>query len=264
MPVSEAKLLELQKENLLRLVKHGEPKFTDKWFPYTSGEVGPYYIQSVVVERDGDDYRAAIDSICKLIEGTVGEDFDAISGGESSDWDFSNPVAYALKKPHVKLYKDSKPLGAEIKGKRIVHVADLQNEGSSIRDLWHPQIDKNGGKLIHAFFYVDRLEHGVQVMEELGIPSLSVVPLGANAWQILQDIGYITPELYKSLNKRMENSTAWAHNALKTHIVLLDDMLRSENPKEKAKGEKILSTYKEIRQDLLDILEARGYVHGKE
>ncbi len=263
MPDSEI-IRKLQKENLLRLVKHGEPKFTDKWFPYTSGEVGPYYIQSVVVEKNGQDYRDAIDSIANLIILTVGDEFDAISGGETRDWDFSNPVAYALGKPHVKLYKDAKPLGAEMKDKQIVHVADLQNEGSSIRDLWHPQITNNGGKLVHALFYVDRLEHGVEVMKDLNIPSHAVVPLDANAWQILLDINYITPELYTSLNKRMEDSTAWAHNALKTHPGELEKMLRSENQKERAKGEKILNTYKEIRQDLLDILKARGYVHGKE
>ena len=58
--ITQERRLELQKQGLLALVKQGEPKFTDKWFPYTSGEVGPYYIQSIVVENDGQDYHDAV------------------------------------------------------------------------------------------------------------------------------------------------------------------------------------------------------------
>ena len=160
--MNKAHKLLLQEEDLKALTKQGEPQFTDTWFPYTSGEIGPYYIQSVVVEKDGIDYARAIDALCHLIKESVSLDFDAISGGESRDWDFSNPVAVALKKPHIKIYKDGKVLGSDIEGKRIVHVADLNNEGSSIRDLWYPTIEDNNGEMIHAFFYVDkRVSRGV-------------------------------------------------------------------------------------------------------
>lgn len=262
MPILEPRRRELQKTNLLILVKHKEPRFTDKFFPYTSGQVGPYFIQSLVVADDGEDYHTAISSTAELAAGVTDGNFDAISGGESRDWDFSNPVAYALRKPHIKLYKDpakNPPLGI-IKGQRIVHGADLQNEGSSIRDSWSPQIVKGEGKLVHAVFYVDRLEDGVQVMQELKLPSDAVVPLDGNAWQILMDIGYIDRPLYDSLCRRMEDKTAWAHNALRTHIGHLEALLK--DPKSKAKAEKNLNVgYPEIKDELLDRLRQSGYVH---
>jgi orotate phosphoribosyltransferase len=259
----EERKLELQKNNLLILKKHKQPQFSNSWFPYTSGQIGPYYIQSVDVEKDGEDYHTAILSLTELVFLTIGNDFDVVSGGESRDWDFSNPVAYELCRPHAKLYKDfekNKPLGADMKDKRIIHVADLQNEGSSIEHSWFPQIKKAGGRLVHAFFYVDRLEDGVEVMKRLGIPSDSVVPLDKNAWQILLDSNYITRDLYDSLNRRLEDKTAWAHNALRTHIGQLEGMLSKDTTREKA--EKILNVgYPEIKDELLDRLKQRGYVH---
>ena len=119
--INEERRLELQKQGLNALTKQGEPKFTETWFPYTSGEVGPYFIQSIVVEKDGEDYFNSINALCELIKGTIGlENFDVIGGGETRDWDFSNPVAAFLKKPHVKVYKDGKTLGAEVEGKKVV------------------------------------------------------------------------------------------------------------------------------------------------
>jgi len=142
--MDESRKLELQKENILLLSEQGEPKFTDTFFPYASGQIGNYFIQSVAIENNGKSYFKAIDSLKELIEETVGIDnFDVISGGETRDWDFSNPVAVMMKKPHTKLYKHKKALGAEIEGKNYIHVADLNNEGSSIRDYWFPQIREN-------------------------------------------------------------------------------------------------------------------------
>ncbi len=263
-PISDKHRLRLQVQGLRSLKKQSEPKFTNTWFPYTSGEVGPYYIQSIAIENDGWNYHDAIVSMCELIRGTINlHDFDAISGGESRDWDFSNPVAVQLHTPHTKIYKDGKAKGATvIEGMKYIHVADLNNEGSSMRDLWVPAIKAKRAEIIHAYFYVDRMEDGVNVLEELGIQSDSVVPFDANAWQFLLDEKYISPEIYRSLNERMENKKAWAHNALRTHISQLEDMLRNSDPKEVAKAEKILKVgYPEIKDELLDLMKGRGYEH---
>ncbi len=145
-------------------------------------------------------------------------------------------------------------------GKRIVHVADLQNEGSSIETQWAPQIQKAGGSLVHAIFYVDRLEDGVEAMKRLNVPSDAVVPLDKNAWQALLDAGHVTREVYDSLNARLENKTTWAHNALRTHISHLEALLK--DPKSRAKAEKVLNVgYLEIKDELLDRMKQNGYVH---
>jgi orotate phosphoribosyltransferase len=246
---------------LTDLVRFGQPRFTDTWFPYTSGEVGPYYIQSIAVEGDGAAYRRAVDALCELAELTVGVDgFDAVSGGESRDWDFSNPVAASLSKPHIKIYKNGRLLGAEPAGARILHVADLNNQGSSMRDIWEPTLREAGGKLVGALFFVDRLEDGVGVLRDLGIPTASVVPLDEAAWAFLRDIEYISDDLYVSLRRRLEDKHAWGIEALRSHIEPLGEMLESTDEKEISRGRRILDVgYPQHREELLDILNRRGF-----
>ncbi|MFP4373129.1 MAG: orotate phosphoribosyltransferase [Spirochaetaceae bacterium] len=255
------RLRELQRRGLDDLARFGQPQFSDTWFPYTSGEVGPFYIQSIVVEQDGAAYRRSVEALCELIEATVGGDaFDAVSGGESRDWDFSNPVAAFLAKPHIKIYKDGRLLGASPSGCRIVHVADLNNQGSSMRDVWAPVLRAAGGRIVHAFFFVDRLEDGVGVLEDLGIPSAAVVPLDGEAWRYLRDIEYISDGMYASLERRRADKRAWAIEALRRHIDPLGRMLESPRESEVARAMRILEVgYPEHRAELIELLGRSGY-----
>ena len=110
-------------------------------FWYTSGKVGPYYINTHFlfggpeeaaalldfIEQNADPdaisftgqlqakiagmyardprYRAVIDRLADAIEET-GEVCDYISGGQRRDWFFSVAVAAKLQRPHLYLYKD--------------------------------------------------------------------------------------------------------------------------------------------------------------
>ena len=113
-------------------------------FWYTSGKIGPYFINADYLygsEQDSKDllafidqelenesktdipehifkkvldhyntneiYKYVIDQMKEYIETNVGvENVDYISGGERRDWYFSNIMAYLLNKPHVTIYKD--------------------------------------------------------------------------------------------------------------------------------------------------------------
>lgn len=259
--LSEERRRALKKQSLEDLARLGEPQFTDTWFPYTSGEVGPYYVQSVAIEKDGDAYARAVSGLCELAEAILGRDgFDVISGGESRDWDFSNPVAYSLRKPHAKLYKNGKILGAAISGKRVLHVADLNNEGSSVRDFWYPIIRSNGGMLKQAIFFIDRMEEGIKVLRSLNLPCDSLAPLDEDAWQTLFSIGVIDREMYKSLAQRSEDRHEWARRALRDHPEVLGAMLESAEPDTAKRGWKILDTgYPEMKTELLELVRERGY-----
>jgi orotate phosphoribosyltransferase len=253
----------MQKKHLLILAKHGQPDFSKPFFPYTSGKIGPYFMQTIAIEEDGKDYRTAIDAICNLIRSTIGDDYDAISGGETKDWDFSNPVAYALAKPHVKLYKERPNEGAKIEGRRIIHVADINNKGSSIRDRWYPMITEAGGILKHVFFYVDRMEEGVGVLESLSIPSSSVVRLDKTAWQILQDNGVISADTYASLNRYMDDKRTWAHSTLKNNIDTLIGIY--QDPVKRHKAEEIIDIgYPEMKDELIDRMRQKGCFYAKD
>jgi orotate phosphoribosyltransferase len=242
--------LDLQETNLRNLLATGAFQFADAatpWFPYTSGQIGPYYFQSTTIEKDGAAYATAIRSLAELIRAAAAP-HDVISGGESRDWDFSNPVAVALRKPHLKLYKDGKALGAEVAGRAVLHVADLNNEGSSLRDCWKPQIEKRGGRLVGFVSFVDRLEDGITVLKELGVPALSVVPLNEYAWDLMLQGGAISAEAHRALLERMQDKRAWALRTLRAHPDYFRQMYR--NPKTQAKALKIIQTYPEIREEL--------------
>ena len=243
-----------QATNLRNLLNTGAFRFVDQrtpWFPYTSGQVGPYYVQSITVEKEGEAYAMAIQSIVGLIQTEVGA-FDAISGGETRDWDFSNPVAIALRKPHLKMYKDGKVLGADIAGKTFLHVADLNNEGSSVRDYWKPIIEQGGGRMAGVVSFVDRMEDGFTVLKELGIRMFCVVPLNARAWGIARETGHVSAALYAELVARQDNRNAWAERALLSQ----PDYFRRfyQDPKTSAKAARIINTYTRISADLKRIV----------
>jgi len=117
----------LQLRHLEALVRNKGFQFTDVFFPYTSGQIGPYYVQSAVVLNNGADYSRACKDMARAIKPSK-ESCDVISGGETRDWIFSFPVAAELELPHAMIYKNGKILGADIKDKKVVHVADLNNE----------------------------------------------------------------------------------------------------------------------------------------
>jgi len=114
----------------------------NKPFWYTSGKIGPYFINTHFVYgsekeavefleyideclsdkyslpekifkkilqqyEENNIYKDVIDSMKQYIEQNINlNEVDYISGGERRDWFFSNIIAYLLKKPHITIYKD--------------------------------------------------------------------------------------------------------------------------------------------------------------
>lgn len=114
----------------------------DKPFWYTSGKIGPYFINTHFVygnEKDAVEllnfidkslenhltlpkkvfektleqynknkiYKNVIDYMKSYIEQNIDiSEVDYVSGGERRDWFFSNIIAYLLNKPHISIYKD--------------------------------------------------------------------------------------------------------------------------------------------------------------
>ncbi len=114
----------------------------DKPFWYTSGKIGPYFINTHFVygsEADANDllkfidenkhdklgmpkelfamvkhqydnnkiYSDVINEMISFIKNTINvQDIDYISGGERRDWFFSYMIAFLLNKPHITVFKD--------------------------------------------------------------------------------------------------------------------------------------------------------------
>ena len=114
----------------------------NKPFWYTSGKIGPYFInthfvygsekeaceflsfidecladkqtlptkvfeQSFAQYNSNAIYKDVIDTMKKYIEKNIDvSEVDYISGGERRDWFFSNVIAHLLGKPHISIFKD--------------------------------------------------------------------------------------------------------------------------------------------------------------
>lgn len=244
----------MQQANLDLLVRNGGFNFTDTFFPYTSGEIGPFFINGEVALR-GKDYAIAVDSLVKCVLG-LPQRPEFISCGESRDWCFGPSVFYALTKQHgldipcVMIYKDKTMIpfgGRDLKGKQGLHLADLNNEGSSPRDKWVPAVRDVGGEITDILFYVDRQERGVGVMQELGLRSHAVVPLDQGAWEYLAQnhSDRVTPAILAQLRARTEmGQDAWALQMLKSDAGRRKwAELYHKDDKNKAKVDKVAATY---------------------
>ena len=116
----------------------------NKPFWYTSGKIGPYFMNAQFLYGSEEDansllefidselenatkyelpkdvfektltqynsneiYKTTINEFVDFIKNTINlSEIDYISGGERRDWFFSNLIAYLLDKPHVTIYKD--------------------------------------------------------------------------------------------------------------------------------------------------------------
>ena len=126
----------LFKTNALRICPDNKP------FWYTSGKIGPYYINThflygseqdavsllgfIDTEKENKEalpkkvfektlehyntneiYKNVIDQMIEFVKLNINiDDIDYISGGERRDWFFSNIIANKLNKPHITIYKD--------------------------------------------------------------------------------------------------------------------------------------------------------------
>lgn len=122
--------------NALRICEDNKP------FWYTSGKIGPYYINThflygseqnavdllkfIDIEKENKEvlpkkvfektfnhykeneiYKNVIDEMIEFIKSNIDvSEVDYISGGERRDWFFSNVIAHLLAKPHITIYKD--------------------------------------------------------------------------------------------------------------------------------------------------------------
>lgn len=147
----------LFKTNALRICPDNKP------FWYTSGKIGPYYINThflygseqdavellefidfekqdkenlpkKVFEKTFEHYQAneiykhVIDEMIKFIKENIDiNEIDYISGGERRDWFFSNIVANKLSKPHITIYKDLSMIVTDSEFEEIIDKEDVKD-----------------------------------------------------------------------------------------------------------------------------------------
>ena len=136
----------------------------NKPFWYTSGKIGPYFINTHFIygsEQDATELLSFIDESLsdkislpkKIFEKTLKQykeneiyhnviesmkeyilnnidinEIDYISGGERRDWFFSNIMAYLLDKPHITIYKDLSTVTSDSKFENTNKSTNIENK----------------------------------------------------------------------------------------------------------------------------------------
>lgn len=144
--------------NAIRFCEENKP------FWYTSGKIGPYFINTHFIygsEKEANEllsfideslndkmtlpkkvfdkvlkqynenkiYHDVIEHIKSYIEQNIDvNEIDYISGGERRDWFFSNIIAYLLKKPHITIYKDLSTVESNFDFSETTEVSNLEGK----------------------------------------------------------------------------------------------------------------------------------------
>ena len=144
--------------NAIRFCEENKP------FWYTSGKIGPYFINTHFIygsEKEANEllsfideslndkmtlpkkvfdkvlkqynenkiYHDVIEHIKTYIEQNIDvNEIDYISGGERRDWFFSNIIAYLLKKPHITIYKDLSTVESNFDFSETTEVSNLEGK----------------------------------------------------------------------------------------------------------------------------------------
>lgn len=200
------------------LIENKNMKFAshNSFLCFTSGKIGPYYVNSVGIEGSGELYKEAVKGLAELVERVEGRP-QVISGGESRDWDFSNPVAVFMGLPHTKIYKKGNMMGAMLDGKRVAHVADLNNKGYSPSNFWIPAIRNSGGFMKNIFFYIDKDESGAREIRKKNVESHSLIKLDNGLWEDLLNGKIITSNTYERVMEYRRDPEMWAKNVLRSN-----------------------------------------------
>lgn len=260
----------------------------NKPFWYTSGKIGPYFINvdylygnkeesekllrkidEMLANNDKEEipyllceeimnhydtntmFKFVIDKLKEYIINTFETDLiDYISGGERRDWLFSIPIAYLLGKPHITIYKDLTTVAStsdfeesttieSLSGKRIFHVADILNTGSSFERAWVPAINKLGAKINWALFTVDRNQSGSRTLQELGIQTYSLIRISKDLLNIAIRYDIISLPQYELLVKYINDPDKTMQEFINEHPTFIDDTINNSSNEKNVKRAKL-------------------------
>ena len=255
--------------NALRICPDNKP------FWYTSGKIGPYYINTHFLygsEQDAVDllkfideekenkqtlpkkvfektlnhynkneiYKNVINEMISFIKGNINVDeIGYISGGERRDWFFSNIIANKLNKPHITIYKDLSIVvtdstfeneidKSEVKGSKVLHIADLITEASSYIRAWIPAIKSLDSQITWSTVVVDRMQGGKEKLENENIKSLSMINIDKSLFEKALNMNIINKTQAEMLNNFYENPDETMRNFLIAHPEFLENALASD------------------------------------
>ncbi len=271
--------------NAIRVCPENKP------FWYTSGTIGPYFINThflygseekankllEVIDREKSNYftcpvkvlektlhnyendtvyKGLIDEMVEFIKENIDlNEVDYISGGERRDWFFSLIIAHFLKLPHLTIYKDLKIVVSnetsveepvDLKGKKVLHIADLITEASSYDRAWIPAVANSGGNMKWSLVVVDRMQGGARLLAGHSVKSFAMVNIDIALFERALNLGYINNDQYEMIKDYMRNPKESMKSFLKNNPEFLKNALNGD---EKTRERARLCVEKKVYQD---------------
>lgn len=217
----------------------------DNWLINENKENIPTLLFDEIMKQydNNEIFKTVIDKIVEYIENNLEVNLiDYISGGERRDWYFSIPVAYLLGKPHITVFKDLTTVVSTcdfeeatevdtLQGKRVLHVTDILNTGSSFERAWVPAINKLGSKINWAIYVVDRNQSGDKNLKKLEVQPYSLVELNNDLFNLALAIDIIDVAQFKMLQQYFADPDGTMREFIKNHPTFIDDVINSDNEK---------------------------------
>lgn len=248
--------------------------------------LAPYYIEVTKTLQDGgkwkeygNDSKAMTDHAIKVAENNplfdeftdilaidakkllsdISYEKRVISGGQRKDWPVSGSVAHKLGLPHLSLYKQ-KPgekdksevikngtlVEYDLKGKYVLHIADMNTRGSSAlreekkqKKGWVPMIRNLGAEIEKYFSVVTRLQGGEARLAEEGISAYSEIAIDEKFLREQSDNPEVTLVYIKDPKQ-------WTEDYLRENGAL--EFLDTFNPRgsQIQRGRKFIRTHKNL------------------
>ncbi len=198
-------------------------------------------------------YRLTVDLIIKKIEKKLLDSkIDLISGGERRDWFFSLIVAYKLKLKTLLLYKDKSFVFFDTVAKKvnipkkplrrkILHLADLTNFGSSYIRFWIPAVKSSGCRMSIAFNVINRQPESKEALKRKGVTSLSLIKTNTSFFREASKKKLITKKQFDTVKGYLNNPERFITNFIRKNPYYLKEALASNDKKTRERARLFIS-----------------------
>ncbi len=188
-------------------------------FTYTSGRVGPVYIDCRRLISFPDERQVLMDNAAALLNEKVGiENIDMVAGGETAGIPYAAFIAERLNKPMLYVRKKPKGFGRmaqiegcmEDEGKNVILIEDLQTDGGS-KQVFINALREAGAVVKHSFvvFHYAIFDASIKNMESLGIQLHALTTW----WDVLdyaKENSVYDEETLTSLEKFLYDPVQWS------------------------------------------------------
>ncbi len=186
-------------------------------------------------------YNDVINQMKQYIENNIGVDnFEYVSGGERRDWYFSVILAYLLNKPHLTIFKDMSAIVSDssfsktedicdLKGSKVLHLADLITTASSYIKMWVPIINKLNGHMENTLVIIDRNQGGKEILKEVNVKMHALATVDKALFQKAHELGVINEKQLEMVTKYFDNPDETMKQFTIEHPEFIENSLKSSN-----------------------------------